>query len=141
MAGILMLPPRSVPMPRREPLMATMTPSPPELPPAVHNRLTGFIVLPKTLLTLSRLESVCGTLVLATTTAPNDNRRSTRGLKHKDAKPVELSTPLMSKVSLTLTGKPCKGPRGIPCSSMYRSRNRARSAACANKGSVKQFVN
>src|SRR4051794_33997804 len=49
--GTLILPPVSAPHPIIEPFMATMTPSPPELPPAVHNLLIGFITRPKTLLT------------------------------------------------------------------------------------------
>ena len=58
-AGILMLPPRSVPTPITHPLMATRTPSPPELPPAVQSdRFHGLSTRPKTLFILSKAWSV-----------------------------------------------------------------------------------
>src|SRR4051794_36319091 len=119
-AGTRILPPISVPQPTIHPFIATMTPSPPELPPAVIRRLMGFIVRPKTLLFESSAASVCGTLVLAMMTQPKLKRRSTSveldvaGLKHKDARPREESTPMILNESLTVIGSPCRGPIGFP---------------------------
>jgi len=53
-----------------EPLKAIFDPSPPLLPPAVKWLTTEFFVRPKTLLSVSQTNIVCGTLVFEITTAP-----------------------------------------------------------------------
>ena len=141
-----MLPPTSVPQPIIQPFIATMTPSPPDEPPAVINRFTGFMHLPKTLLILSKDASVWGIFVLVMITQPSACSISTKGelevagLKHKLTKPIVVSTPLTLKVSFMLTGRPCRGPHGFPCLMRYSSSCFALAIAESNNGSVMQFV-
>jgi hypothetical protein len=95
-----------------EPLMATRTPSPPELPPAVSLRFCRFNVRPKRLFALSRDASICGIFVLAKMTTPSESRRSMNGafldagLRASAAMPMLELTPWMLKESLTETGMP-----------------------------------
>ena len=56
--------PISVPTPRGLPRNAIKADSPPEDPPEEVRRLRGFVVRPKTLLTVSAIIMAVGTLVL-----------------------------------------------------------------------------
>lgn len=145
-AGILMLPPTSVPTPRIDPRMASRAPSPPELPPAVTAVLRGLMVRPKTLLCESSAMSVCGTFVLQYKTAPALSRQSTKtafsvaGLKARLAIPMDASYPRTLKVSLSDMGTPWRGPKGGFPDARCASRSAARFSASWKKISVRQLV-
>ena len=127
--------------------MATRAPSPPVLPPAVRVWRCGFLTRPKTLLCESAVIMVCGMLVLTYKTAPAFNRRSTvaelfstGGRSKNETNPSEVGMPRILKLSLILTGNPCRGPIGLPVVAKCSSNCFARSNACGNNVSVKQEV-
>lgn len=68
--GIRTEPPMSVPIPSTEPPTPISAPSPPLLPPAHRAGSHALSVVPKMLLCVSGSMSICGTFVLAKTTAP-----------------------------------------------------------------------
>jgi hypothetical protein len=73
-----MLPPMSVPTPKKLPRKLTSADSPPEEPPDVSLRFRGLHVVPNTLLTVSPRIKVAGTFVLAYRIAPAFRSRVTR---------------------------------------------------------------
>ena len=63
-AGILTLPPISLPIPRGVPLKASIELSPPDDPPLLSRVLYGLVVYPKTLLYVSGIIIAVGTFLL-----------------------------------------------------------------------------
>lgn len=85
-------------------------------------------------------------LVLAMMMQPSDSSRSTNGeltvagLKHNEAIPIELSTPMTSNESLTLIGNPWRGPMTLFSRARNSSKSFALCMADEKSGSVIQLV-
>ena len=85
-------------------------------------------------------------LVLQYNTAPASNNTSTKaefsvlGLKHRAARPMEVSKPRILNVSLREMGMPWRGPRGGLPESRCESRRAARERAGWKRISVRQVV-
>lgn len=56
------------------------------------------------------------------------------------ANPALHARPSIASCSLTLTGRPCSGPMGLPFCARYSSRYRARVRAASGRTSVTQLV-
>jgi len=73
-AGILTLPPISLPIPNGVPLRANSELSPPEEPPLLRRVLYGLVVYPNTLLYVSGIIIAVGTFLLVSLTRNMDLR-------------------------------------------------------------------
>jgi hypothetical protein len=136
----------SVPTPSGLPPKASNADSPPEEPPDVNFRFSGFNVRPKTLFTDSAIIIAVGTFVLQYRTAPSFSSSSTRvalygaGWSTKDVKPTVLSFPTILKLSLSEIGRPWRGPTSLPVLRRCSSSDCAILMASRGKKSERQFV-
>lgn len=89
-------PPKSVPMPSTLPLALTREASPPELPPEINRRLSGFTHCPNTWLYESDIIIDCGRLVFTYSTAPRRRKVVTTLLSELAGWLVSPTQPEMS---------------------------------------------
>ena len=132
-----MLPPVSLPMSKGDPQAETIAAAPPLEPPGLRSRSNGLLVRPYTSLLVSPDQVISGVLDLPSSIAPAALSRATRvaslsGMKsRRPMVPAVVTTPSVSRESLSVMGTPCRGPMSSPrarASSAARASCMARSA-------------
>jgi hypothetical protein len=115
-AGILKLPPKSLPIPEGEHLLAMSPASPPELPPVALVLSQGLRALPKIKFTDSSVIAIYGILLLTKGIPPalfislTANPSLFCNFPILAAHPIVLANPFISKVSLIEIGIPNNSP-------------------------------
>lgn len=116
-AGILKLPPISLPIPIKESLAASAAPSPPELPPTDFLLFHGLRVRPQRKLLESKFRAICGRFVLTKGIIPAALIACDKRLSYflislaLTVNPIVEVVPWSSILSLIEMGTPKRGGR------------------------------